>query len=189
MPLNVIETSSAACFICILRTQHATNIFSSCRWLSAGVFSQLWRETESHHGGRQTQLLSQLRRSTTSTTTPEEKPSFDQYYPTKTNPIKPDPMKIPKTEMNTSSCCSVQGQGELLVPKTEITSTCRSPPSSIRSHYEPYLNQDSNSLRCPVWTPSIREVSTKYILVGIWPSTITNNQGIYYLVLSEYSVI
>lgn len=79
------------------------------------------------------------------TTTPEEKPSFDQYYPTKTNPIKPDPMKIPKTEMNTSSCCSVQGQGELLVPKTEITSTCRSPPSSIRSHYEPYLNQDSNS--------------------------------------------
>ncbi|KAJ8914551.1 hypothetical protein NQ315_010015 [Exocentrus adspersus] len=78
-------------------------------------------------------------------TTAEEKPSYDQYYNSKTNPIKPDPMKIPKTEITTTNCCSVSEQGELLVPKTEITSSCRSPPSGMRSAYEPYLNQDSNS--------------------------------------------
>ncbi|CAH1155935.1 unnamed protein product [Phaedon cochleariae] len=71
----------------------------------------------------------------------EEKPAYDQYYPTKTNPVKPDPMKVPKTEITSTNCC----QGDLLVPKTEITSSCRSPPSSMRSAYEPYINQDSNS--------------------------------------------
>ncbi|XP_072376094.1 uncharacterized protein [Diabrotica undecimpunctata] len=54
-------------------------------------------------------------------------------------------MKIPKTEVTTTSCCSVSAQGELLVPKTEMPSSCRSPPSGIRSAYEPYMNQDSNS--------------------------------------------
>ncbi|XP_057652625.1 myelin transcription factor 1 isoform X1 [Diorhabda carinulata] len=80
-----------------------------------------------------------------STTTAEEiKTPYDQYY-SKPNLVKPDPMKIPKTEVTTSSCCSVSGQAELLVPKTEIPSSCRSPPSGIRSGYEPYINQDSNS--------------------------------------------
>lgn len=53
----------------------------------------------------------------------DEKP-YDQYY-NKTNPIKPDPMKVPKTEVTSQSCCNVPPQGELLVPKTEITSSCR----------------------------------------------------------------
>lgn len=78
---------------------------------------------------------------------------YDQYYTGKTNPIKSDVMKVPKTEItSSSSCCSVSAgtQNELLVPKTEITSSsssCRSPPpsSGIRSGYEPYMNQDSNS--------------------------------------------
>ncbi|KAJ8942538.1 hypothetical protein NQ314_010043 [Rhamnusium bicolor] len=55
----------------------------------------------------------------------EEKSPYDQYYTSKTNPVKPDAMKIPKTEITTNNCCSVSGQGELLVPKTEITSSCR----------------------------------------------------------------
>ncbi|KAJ8984763.1 hypothetical protein NQ317_012126 [Molorchus minor] len=102
------------------------------------------------------------------TTNSEDKRPYDQYYNSKTAPLKPDAMKIPKSEISTSSCCSVGGQsGELLVPKTEITSSCRgtmefdlpekclkcgvevhqftSPPPGIRSAYEPYLNQDSNS--------------------------------------------
>lgn len=54
-------------------------------------------------------------------------------------------MKVPKTEITTTSCCSVPDQG-LLVPKTEITSnSCRSPPTNMRSAYEPYMNHDSNS--------------------------------------------
>ncbi|CAG9861859.1 unnamed protein product [Phyllotreta striolata] len=79
----------------------------------------------------------------TPTTTSEDiKAPYDQYY-SKSNPIKPDPMKIPKSEVSTSNCCGQQG--ELLVPKTEMPSSCRSPPPGIRSAYEPYINQDSNS--------------------------------------------
>lgn len=60
----------------------------------------------------------------TSSSSSEDKP-YDQYY-NKTNPIKPDPMKVPKTEVSSQSCCNVPPpQGELLVPKTEITSSCR----------------------------------------------------------------
>jgi len=35
----------------------------------------------------------------------------------------------------------------LLIPKTEMTTapSCRSPPANLRSAYEPYMNQDSNS--------------------------------------------
>ncbi|KRT80026.1 hypothetical protein AMK59_6562 [Oryctes borbonicus] len=55
-------------------------------------------------------------------------------------------MKIPKTEITTpNSCCSVSGsRGEMLIPKTEAN-TCRSPSSNMRSTYDSYLNQDSNS--------------------------------------------
>uniref|UniRef100_A0A6P7FE11 Myelin transcription factor 1 isoform X2 n=1 Tax=Diabrotica virgifera virgifera TaxID=50390 RepID=A0A6P7FE11_DIAVI len=81
---------------------------------------------------------------TSSSSSEEIKPNYDQYY-SKPTPVKPDPMKIPKTEVTTTSCCSVSAQGELLVPKTEMPSSCRSPPSGIRSAYEPYMNQDSNS--------------------------------------------
>ncbi|KAJ3644335.1 hypothetical protein Zmor_027001 [Zophobas morio] len=71
--------------------------------------------------------------------------SYEQFY-NKTNPnLKADMMKVPKTEISQSSCCNVSGQTELLVPKTELTGTCRSPPSNMRNAYEPYLNQDSNS--------------------------------------------
>ncbi|KAG5878990.1 hypothetical protein JTB14_026796 [Gonioctena quinquepunctata] len=80
-----------------------------------------------------------------STTSADDKSTYDPYYTSKTNPVKPDPMKVPKSELGTSNCCSVSGQRELLVPKTEIPSSCRSPPSGIRSAYEPYMNQDSNS--------------------------------------------
>ncbi|XP_030768395.1 myelin transcription factor 1-like protein [Sitophilus oryzae] len=75
--------------------------------------------------------------------------SYEQYYGAKTNPIKPDPMKIPKNEVPTTTSCNISGstQNELLVPKTEITTpaSCRSPPANLRSAYEPYMNQDSNS--------------------------------------------
>lgn len=66
---------------------------------------------------------------------------YDSYY----KHIK-ETMKIPKTEINTpSSCCSVSGsRGEMLIPKTEAN-TCRSPTSNMRSTYDSYLNQDSNS--------------------------------------------
>ncbi|XP_050313108.1 myelin transcription factor 1 isoform X2 [Anthonomus grandis grandis] len=81
----------------------------------------------------------------------EDKPSsaYSQYYNGKTNLVKPDPMKVPKSEMpsSTSSCnISCENQPELVVPKTEITTpSCRSPPVNLRSAYEPYMNQDSNS--------------------------------------------
>ncbi|KAF7285615.1 hypothetical protein GWI33_010406 [Rhynchophorus ferrugineus] len=83
---------------------------------------------------------------------PEDKP-YDHYYSGgKTNPVKPDPMKIPKSEVPpTSTSCSISAgpaQNELLIPKTEIVTTpgsCRSPTSNMRSAYEPYMNQDSNS--------------------------------------------
>lgn len=58
-----------------------------------------------------------------SSSSSEDKP-YDQYY-NKTNPIKPDPMKVPKQEVTSQSCCNVPPQGELLVPKTEISSSCR----------------------------------------------------------------
>lgn len=71
------------------------------------------------------------------------KSEFDPYYKLQ-QPVKDSEMKIPKTEINTSSCCSVTGRNELLVPKTE-TNQCRSPPSNIRPGYDSYMNQDSNS--------------------------------------------
>ncbi|KAL1494244.1 hypothetical protein ABEB36_009867 [Hypothenemus hampei] len=57
---------------------------------------------------------------------------------------------VPKSEMPpTSTSCSISGpnQNELIVPKTEINTvpSCRSPPANLRSAYEPYMNQDSNS--------------------------------------------
>lgn len=55
-----------------------------------------------------------------------------------------DPMKIPKAEISSNSCCSVSGRTEMLVPKTEAN-TCRSPSGNMRSTYDSYLNQDSNS--------------------------------------------
>lgn len=73
-------------------------------------------------------------------TTP--KTEYDPYYPKM--PIK-DEMKIPKTEVTTTNSCSVTGRSDLLVPKTESNTTCRSPPAGIRPAYDPYLNQDSNS--------------------------------------------
>ncbi|XP_066247912.1 myelin transcription factor 1 isoform X1 [Euwallacea similis] len=76
---------------------------------------------------------------------------YEQYYSGKGNLIKPDAMKVPKSELPpTSSSCHIPisgGQSGLLVPKTEITSapSCRSPPGNLRAAYEPYMNQDSNS--------------------------------------------
>lgn len=66
---------------------------------------------------------------------------YDTYY----KHMK-DTMKIPKTEITTpNSCCSVSGsRAEMLIPKTEASS-CRSPSSTMRSTYDSYLNQDSNS--------------------------------------------
>ncbi|CAH1122664.1 unnamed protein product [Ceutorhynchus assimilis] len=86
-----------------------------------------------------------------STSSQEDKPSsvYDQYYSSKNNLIKPDVMKVPKSEIPTSSSCNISGgpnnQNDLIVPKTEITTapSCRSPTGNLR--YEPYMNQDSNS--------------------------------------------
>lgn len=77
---------------------------------------------------------------------PAPKPEYDPYYG-KLHPMKPDEMKIPKTEITTTSSCSISGaRGDLLVPKTEANpSACRSPPTGIRPGYDSYLNQDSNS--------------------------------------------
>ncbi|ENN71364.1 hypothetical protein YQE_11979, partial [Dendroctonus ponderosae] len=69
----------------------------------------------------------------------DDKPgsTYSQYYG-KANLIKPDVLKVPK---------SGQDQSELIIPKTEMSSasSCRSPPANLRSAYEPYMNQDSNS--------------------------------------------
>lgn len=77
------------------------------------------------------------------TTSSETKSEYDPYY-SKLQTMKTEgEIKIPKTEITTTSCCSVTGRNDLLVPKTEVTSTsCRSPS---RQQYEPYMNQDSNS--------------------------------------------
>lgn len=77
------------------------------------------------------------------TTSSETKTEYDPYY-AKLQTMKTDgEMKIPKTEIITTSCCSVTGRNDLLIPKTEATSNpCRSPS---RQQYEPYMNQDSNS--------------------------------------------
>ncbi|XP_045474199.1 myelin transcription factor 1 isoform X2 [Harmonia axyridis] len=72
------------------------------------------------------------------------KQTYDQYYNSELNQLKPE-LKVPKSEVNTSSCCGMQGQPELLVPKTENPSSCCSPSSGLRMGYEPYVNQDSNS--------------------------------------------
>ncbi|KAK9878118.1 hypothetical protein WA026_021135 [Henosepilachna vigintioctopunctata] len=72
------------------------------------------------------------------------KQSYDQYYSSKLNSVKSE-LKVPKSEVNNSSCCSIQNQSELLVPKAENTNSCRSPSTGIRMGYEPYVNQDSNS--------------------------------------------
>lgn len=84
----------------------------------------------------------------------DNKSEYDAYY-AKMNPVSgtqikdmPPGLKVPKTEAaNTNSCCSVATRTDLLVPKTETTSSsCRSSsPSSMRPAYDPYLNQDSNS--------------------------------------------
>ncbi|EFN80490.1 Myelin transcription factor 1-like protein [Harpegnathos saltator] len=68
------------------------------------------------------------------------------------------PTKVPKTENMTlsSSCCNSlstrnQNTGELLVPKTEDTASCRvnspppPPPPAVRQTYDSYMSQDSNS--------------------------------------------
>lgn len=77
------------------------------------------------------------------TTSGETKSEYDPYY-SKLQTMKTDgEMKIPKTEISTTSCCSITGRNDLLIPKTEATSnSCRSPS---RQQYEPYMNQDSNS--------------------------------------------
>ncbi|XP_043479047.1 uncharacterized protein LOC122509236 isoform X3 [Leptopilina heterotoma] len=97
-------------------------------------------------------------------------PTYDYYSSTKSVGISIKPPKspedtssrvnkvIPKTENNSSSssCCNaLTGRiqsSELLIPKTEDTSSCRvnsppppPPPPSARQTYDPYLNQDSNS--------------------------------------------
>lgn len=86
----------------------------------------------------------------------DSKSEYDPYY-SKLNQISssqikdtniPPGLKIPKTEANTSSsCCSGVSRTDLLVPKSETTSSsCRSSsPSSMRPAYDPYINQDSNS--------------------------------------------
>lgn len=76
----------------------------------------------------------------------DNKPAYNPYY-SKFQEMKSDnTMKIPKTEVTTTSCCSVSGRSDLLVPKTESSSnSCRSPPSGIRPAYDPYMSQDSNS--------------------------------------------
>ncbi|XP_044584778.1 uncharacterized protein LOC123265192 isoform X4 [Cotesia glomerata] len=93
-------------------------------------------------------------------------PSYD-YYKGPGMPSKPPktpedsstraPAKlIPKSEVSppTSCCNSLPGRNpsnsELLVPKTEESSSCRvnsppPPPPPVRQPYDPYLNQDSNS--------------------------------------------
>lgn len=73
------------------------------------------------------------------------KSDYDPYY-NKLQSMKPEEMKIPKTEITTTSSCSISGRSDLLVPKTEANpNACRSPPTGIRPAYDPYLNQDSNS--------------------------------------------
>lgn len=76
----------------------------------------------------------------------ESKSNYGAYY-SKFQEMKSDnSMKIPKSEVTTSSCCSVTGRSDLLVPKTESSSnSCRSPPSGMRPAYDPYMSQDSNS--------------------------------------------
>lgn len=75
----------------------------------------------------------------------EAKTPYEHFYSKSSPSLKSDVMKIPKTEMSQSTCCSASGQTELLVPKTEINTSCRSPPASMRNAYESYINQDSNS--------------------------------------------
>ena len=96
-------------------------------------------------------------------------PSYDYYSASKSIGINIKPPKtpedtslrvnkvIPKTENNSSStsCCNpLPGRtqsSDLLIPKTEDTSSCRvnspppPPPPSVRQTYDSYLNQDSNS--------------------------------------------
>ncbi|XP_051174941.1 mucin-5AC isoform X2 [Leptopilina boulardi] len=96
-------------------------------------------------------------------------PTYDYYSATKSVGISIKPPKspedsssrvnkvVPKTENNSSSssCCNALSgriqSSELLIPKTEDTSSCRvnspppPPPPSARQTYDPYLNQDSNS--------------------------------------------
>lgn len=75
------------------------------------------------------------------------KSEYDPYY-SKLNPNKqqdsPGSIKVPKSEVASSSCC---GRPDLLVPKSETASSCRttSPTGGMRPAYDPYLNQDSNS--------------------------------------------
>lgn len=75
----------------------------------------------------------------------ESKSDYDSYY-NKLQSIKEGEMKVPKAEITSTSCCNVSGPGrnELLVPKTEVN-TCRSSPTPVRPGYDSYINQDSNS--------------------------------------------
>lgn len=70
--------------------------------------------------------------------------TYDQFYNAELNQLKPE-LKILKSEVNSSSCCRMLNQSELLVPKTENPNSCCSPSSGLRMGYEPYVNQDSNS--------------------------------------------
>lgn len=74
------------------------------------------------------------------------KSEYDPYYAKISTKQDSPGMKVPKTELSssTSSCCA---RPDLLVPKTETASSCRtsSPIGSMRPAYDPYLNQDSNS--------------------------------------------
>lgn len=73
----------------------------------------------------------------------EPKGNYNAYY-SKFQEMKSD-MKVPKTEVTTSSsCCNVVGRNDLLVPKTESQTSCRS-PTNMRPVYDPYMSQDSNS--------------------------------------------
>lgn len=98
---------------------------------------------------------------------PVASPSYDYYAATKAAGINIKPPKtpeesgprqvkvVPKSESGVSSnCCSAPPSGrtqpELLVPKSEETSSCRGsspplPPPQVRQTYDSYLNQDSNS--------------------------------------------
>lgn len=79
---------------------------------------------------------------TTSSETTIPKTEYDPYY-SKMQNLKEPEIKVPKSEITSTSCCSVSGRNDLLVPKTE-NNPCRSSPT-LRPGYESYLNQDSNS--------------------------------------------
>ena len=114
-------------------------------------------------------LYSQYGSSTQESKPVVSSPSYDYYSAPKSVGISIKPPKtpeensirinkvIPKTEnssTSTSCCNALPGRtqsSDLLIPKTEDTSSCRvnspppPPPPSVRQSYDSYLNQDSNS--------------------------------------------